>query len=921
MLRKLITALASLIIVTGCADASVHVGGRGPGHLVRSSNSGFVGTPGVLPSITYDTSIGLGVDTNGRTDLTPRVGASKFYVRTSTGSDSNTCTQAQSPSTPKATIKSAEACVTDGAGDHVLIAQGETYPSGFAYIGDKGGFSAQYPVVYQSYDPADPTNQAKWGTATGSQRPVIDSSAVDSQSGGFIQGTGTAKQYRAIRGLEFNPGNIANVFLSTLRSNAGGTPDYFLWENDVVAYTELDFNFSQASARGTHIVLRNSAFYGAWANSLSLHAQCIYGSMAEITIEDSIFWHCGWKTTAARSDDPTLGGPTQFNHPIYIGVDTRNTIVRRSVFIDNDADGGVLKAGGIYNYNLSINNPIGMEFEAPDTYTAGDSITNSDFFTPLGVGEEAAFNAVIGGGAMTTSATDWGLRAANSLPGSAIHHNVLARSSAQAAYALMIDARLDVYPGTASGLPSYADFYNNTSYLWSTSGNTKGLGLNNTVDPTLMHYTFNNNVWDDPASGTNVNNGGVSFPTAHTVGTLMTALGYADLPTAQADWIAHPEQHKWRTGWSLMATGYGITSPPLTDLVANISVTAGVPTTSQFLKMLDGSSLSVTGLPASITYSINCQCWHYDGTGTASTGTATATETNGVSTHNTSIPWAIYARPVLSSVTVTPGSTSASATFSTNTGNGNAFWIATTSTTTPTWEFVRAGIDASTSTATAWGKVAITATGAQSIPSITGLTAGTGYNLYLAQLDANGIGNPSLVSATAFTTTGGGSPTQWSAANSSANWTISGTGNTTATHTTGAFWDIVVANNAKTSGDFTVTIPTFTALVQVGLGNASLAGTTVNNHLSVDANAVAYEAWTGNVYVGGSLFATWSPPAWADGDSIKVANASGMVTFYRCTPSCTSLGTVNATALGTSLTPAAATAGNGQVLTGNFTNY
>src|SRR5579884_1924873 len=243
-------------------------------------------TPASITSATYDTSIGIGVDANGFADLPLRSGARRFYVNSSTGSDSNGCSAAQSASAPKATIKAAVACVVDGEGDQVLVAEGTSYPRGLAFIGDKGGASAQYPFVIQSYDPTDPTNEAKFGRASG-DRPVINPTGAD-MTGGFIQGgpTATARQYRAIRGLEFNPGNIADAALNVFRSPGGGTPDYLLFENDIFAYSLLVVQFTDASARAQHVVVRNSSFYGQWGNSLNDHAQGLLASWLDgLTVE------------------------------------------------------------------------------------------------------------------------------------------------------------------------------------------------------------------------------------------------------------------------------------------------------------------------------------------------------------------------------------------------------------------------------------------------------------------------------------------------------------------------------------------------------------------------------------------------------------------------------------------------------------
>jgi hypothetical protein len=441
---RLLAIAFSFILVSACSSASDSNGASDSNTVAATEVP--VTSPPVTASVTpvatsitnatYDTSVGNGVDANGFADLPLRSGAKRFYVNSSTGSDNNSCTGSQSASAPKATIKAAVACVTDGEGDQVLVAEGTSYPRGLAFIGETGGYSPVYPFVIQSYDPADPTNEAKFGRASGNNRPVINPSGAD-MTGGFIQGppSAIARKYRAIRGLEFNPGNIADAGLNIFRSNGGGTPDYLLFENDIFAYTALTVSFTDAASRAQHVVVRNSSFYGQWGNSLNDHAQGVFAAWTDgLTIEDSVFWHNGWNVNATRASDPTVGGPTVFNHPIYAQDDTRNTVVRRNLFVDSSTDGGVLKGGATYTQNLSLDNPIGVYFGDGNDYSTA---------APNGVNIQASYNAIIGGGGINTNPMDWGIETKNGAPGSLVHHNVLAYSSAMAGYGLMADASPD----------------------------------------------------------------------------------------------------------------------------------------------------------------------------------------------------------------------------------------------------------------------------------------------------------------------------------------------------------------------------------------------------------------------------------------------------------------------------------------------
>ena len=105
--------------------------------------------------------------------------------------------------------------------------------------------------------------------------------------------------------------------------------------------------------------------------------------------------------------------------------------------------------------------------------------------------------------------------------------------------------------------PSYMDYTNNVVYSWSTPGQTHYDGA---ADPYQgqAHATYNNNIWDDPTSGTNTNNGGVSFANAYTAAQLYAALAYTDKQSFVTYAITHPEAHIQRTARALLFAGYGL---------------------------------------------------------------------------------------------------------------------------------------------------------------------------------------------------------------------------------------------------------------------------------------------------------------------------------------------------------------------------
>lgn len=97
------------------------------------------------------------------------------------------------------------------------------------------------------------------------------------------------------------------------------------------------------------------------------------------------------------------------------------------------------------------------------------------------------------------------------------------------------------------------------------------------------------------------------------------------------------------------------------------------------------------------------------------------------------------------------GGTTATAAVTTNRGDGTLYWVVTTSATTPSHSQILAGQDHTGSAATANGSQAVSATGSQTVSSITGLTSATTYYTHFSQVSANSAA-ATPVSADGFTT-------------------------------------------------------------------------------------------------------------------------------------------------------------------------
>jgi hypothetical protein len=465
----------------------------------------------------------------------------RFYVSSLTGSNSNTGLQAQSAATPLASLATALNFAQNGRGDQILIAEGSSFTGGLPNLMTYGGLNATYPFVIQSYDPADPTNEAKLGRAAGNNRPAFNTSGIVSQT--IASGAGP-QDYHAIRGIRFAPPSTPLLEVK-LNVPTSGTSDYWLFENSLFPYTALIFDNvgSAGGVKQQKIIVRNCALYQEYGD----HSQGIYAANTDgITIEDNVFWANGRLSGVSRDASQATGGASIFNHPIYLQSDTINSVVRRNVFIDTATDGGNLKGGGTYTQNLVIRCANAFSFGGGDNYSVD---------APNGIVIDGSYNAVIGSNIVnsTSGAVGWGAHTNNgkqSQPG--IHHNVLARNDQATGYAWMADAAPDITNSVA--LPNYTDFHDNVSYLWNPSGQSTSF----TPNGSLLHATISNTKWDDPTSGTNTNVGSVTFPNAYTETSLLSALGYASETAAINDWIANPEQHGWRLGPKLMLQGYGV---------------------------------------------------------------------------------------------------------------------------------------------------------------------------------------------------------------------------------------------------------------------------------------------------------------------------------------------------------------------------
>lgn len=538
--------MASLSALSACtsssaADSSTDAG-KALGKTKGSTTGGGGGTatptstpsPTPAPSTgtaTYDTSIGVdsgngAVDSAGFANLPLHSGAHRFFVNSATGSDGNGCSGAQQPSKPLKTIAAGAACITNGNGDQVLVAEGTTYSEALPTLWGAAGYSLAYPTVIESYDPSDALNEAKYGRAT-SGRPVLTGNTTASN---FIMGV-KGQGFIALRGFDINPGNVSGQGIGMVDVGDG-----LLIENNIFRYTGLTIQIF-TSPVAHHWILRNNAIYGNWESDQTQSTQGLYASGCDsMTIEDNVFWHNGWKVGGAGRDSVT-DGATVFRHAIYQQVNA-NSVTRRNLIVDGAADGGSHRGDATITENVYIDNPIAISAGGGISYDAarpnGDTLIVSD-------------NAILGDAQLTsTQNRGWGIDTANGNTASGVFHNLIARSHDLAGAAFGTSAQY--------AQPSYMNFHDNVTYLWSRIDNVYSTG----GIATQLFPTYNNNLWDGPTSGSNSNVAGHNFPNPYTDAQLYAALGFADKASFMNYAIAHPEAHIQRSARSLLFAGYGM---------------------------------------------------------------------------------------------------------------------------------------------------------------------------------------------------------------------------------------------------------------------------------------------------------------------------------------------------------------------------
>jgi hypothetical protein len=690
-------------------------------------------------AIIYDTTLGNGVDTNGFADLPLNSGASYFFV----GSGGNDANNGTTHALRKATIASAAALMVDSRGDQVLIAEGSSFSEGFPNLQAKRGASSVYCSGFRSYDPADPTNTAKYGRAIHPNRPVINTGAnnQDLVGGGGLHPDQPPNNI-AFQGLDLNPGPQAGI--SFIPGN-GVYIGQVLFENCIFRQVGIAIqNNGQYGYAGIGgwIIFRNCSLYGQWTASGDGSGVYIDGAK-HVTLEDCVWVRNGWSMTANRDDAKAAGGCTGIGgrrHAWYLQEDCNTTVSRRNLIIDPSCDGGQNRSSTLLYDNVIIDSPVVAALGSGAAYW----VTK-----PRGVDIDYSYNFAIGDADITSSdLRRWFIASANGTAISRCYANT-ATASNSISGANNSTFSVDVLSGASSaGVPSYMTF----SYNYAPN-RTQVLSQVAIGGTGISHISTDHNVWDKASAGTDLNGSAFTPTNAYTASQLYLGNGYADKTALVTYAINHPEAHPGRGFLTMGRTGYNYAPTPTTlqTLTTTMNLVRGLDDGSVFIGTIEGSTLTAqTALPTGVTLESSTRTWHYDGTGSGTTsGTVTIRETasDGTTTHDSVISWTATQPAALTLGSVSGvGTTTATLNVTTNTGSGEFRYVVDLETHDGWWHGRRydiAGLISTNGVYTgptgASGTQAVPSTGAKTI-SITGLTTATQYHAYVVQVTSSSGG-------------------------------------------------------------------------------------------------------------------------------------------------------------------------------------
>jgi len=283
------------------------------------------------------------------------------YVSSSQGSDAN---DGLSEEAPKATIAAGFALLRPGQGDYLLLQRGDTFPLASTLVWNKGGASAQEPMVFGAYGEGP--------------RPVIDPANAEAMhvTPGF-QSANTVR-HLAVVGLNFRSGqrdftrpgfDIAAAIPGHLgiRSVGVQTTAPQIVEDLLIEDCKFEFLGQGIVLEGPYsdsvqdVRLRRNVIVDTYVtngDTNGVFVSNVRGLLMEENLIDGIQRAPGLRPDLVRSS---------LSHAVYVQSTSRDVTLRNNIFT-RAFDGGMMRPGGVYEGNLvveaTIGNHLGYMFSA-----------------------------------------------------------------------------------------------------------------------------------------------------------------------------------------------------------------------------------------------------------------------------------------------------------------------------------------------------------------------------------------------------------------------------------------------------------------------------------------------------------------------------------------------------------------------------
>jgi len=301
---------------------------------------------------------GYAYNASGFTQLTPAAGTITIYVSSSQGSDSN---NGSSPSTPLKTLQMANAILNNLRGNGhpvwLMLKCGDTFTGSGIYWHDNGNSRSAMSLI------------GSYGTGA---RPIVDCS-VQGSSGVNLNGStlpGDSQDNLAIIGINFyqsyadpNSPNFNPTWGNQFGINMVSPGSNILIEDNVFNYFDTGASI-QSSGTGTitNLVFRRNIVTNNYpGGNTGNHSQGLFlGNADGVLIQDNVFDHNGWIGTDRNNPTVAGGGPTIFNHNVYIQFTCLNVSLVDNISANASSHGAQLRPGGLAENNLFIDDPISL---------------------------------------------------------------------------------------------------------------------------------------------------------------------------------------------------------------------------------------------------------------------------------------------------------------------------------------------------------------------------------------------------------------------------------------------------------------------------------------------------------------------------------------------------------------------------------